>query len=37
MIDLKSMKLSSKQSKPSIYKRPSEKRPAPAAAPAAKK
>jgi hypothetical protein len=34
MIDLKSMKLSSKQSKPSIYKRPSEKRPAPAAAPA---
>jgi hypothetical protein len=29
MIDLKSMKLSSKQSKPSIYKRPSEKRPAP--------
>ena len=28
MIDLKSMKLSEKQSKPSIYKRPSEKRPA---------
>ena len=31
MIDLKSMKLSAKQSKPSIYKRPSEKRPAAAA------
>jgi len=28
MIDLKSMQLSKKQSKPSIYKRPSEKRPA---------
>jgi hypothetical protein len=32
MIELKSMKLSGKQSKPSIYKRPSEKRP-PAASP----
>jgi hypothetical protein len=35
MIDLKSMKLSSKQSKPSIYKRPSEKRPVAAAVVAA--